>query len=471
MPLLRIRRATLLAGLSLALLGGASASSASTATWGAANAIQDIAAPEPAKKPKKERTNAPKPASAARQDASRGQSGEAGTVEVTLFSTRIAPAPSVNEPARQKPNGSKPVKNRKEQKSAKAEPPEPVIPSGPLHIIVSIDAQKATLFANGQYVASTKVSTGTKTHPTPLGVFSVIQKNRHHVSNLYGAPMPYMQRLTWSGTALHTGALPGYPASHGCIRLTDQFAQLIWKATKLGTRVIVTRDEVKPSEISHTRLAMAAARPVASLPETTGSVVRTAEATSTGAAASDSSPNMDIAAPKPIINDPTIAGDGAKDSGKTLTKGVKAAPPAPVSIFISRKDSKLYVRQAMQPLFDLPLKLRDPAQPLGTHVYTAMEMKEGGMRWTAVSIPSSFPREAAKGETGKKGNRKASDAAPAAPQAPLPTPTEALDRIELPQEALERLAGLVIPGSSLIVSDNPISGETGKYTDFIILTR
>ena len=87
-----------------------------------------------------------------------------------------------------------------------------------------------------------------------MGVFSVIQKNRHHISNLYGAAMPYMQRLTWSGTAMHTGPLPGYPASHGCIRLTNEFAQMLWKATKIGARVIVTREDVKPVEFAHARL-------------------------------------------------------------------------------------------------------------------------------------------------------------------------------------------------------------------------
>ena len=82
-----------------------------------------------------------------------------------------------------------------------------------------------------------------------MGVFSIIQKSRHHVSNLYDASMPFMQRLTWSGTALHEGPLPGHPASHGCIRLTGNFAQMLWKATKIGARVIVTRDEVVPVEI------------------------------------------------------------------------------------------------------------------------------------------------------------------------------------------------------------------------------
>ena len=87
-----------------------------------------------------------------------------------------------------------------------------------------------------------------------MGVFTVIQKDRHHVSNLYDASMPYMQRITWSGSALHQGPLPGYPASHGCVRLTESFAQLLWKTTKMGARVIVTRPEVAPLEFEHARL-------------------------------------------------------------------------------------------------------------------------------------------------------------------------------------------------------------------------
>ena len=131
----------------------------------------------------------------------------------------------------------------------------PLLP-GLLHIIVSIDKQRATLFADGAPVASTAISSGTPDHPTPMGVFTVIQKSRHHVSNLYDAPMPYMQRITWSGSALHEGPLPGYPASHGCVRLTTSFAQLLWKATKMGARVIVTRPEVAPLEFDHARLFM-----------------------------------------------------------------------------------------------------------------------------------------------------------------------------------------------------------------------
>ena len=86
-------------------------------------------------------------------------------------------------------------------------------------------------------------------------MFSIIQRNRHHRSNIYsGAPMPYMQRLTWSGIALHQGALPGYPASHGCIRLPEQFANFLWNTTKMNTRVIVSRDDVEPQDIVHAKL-------------------------------------------------------------------------------------------------------------------------------------------------------------------------------------------------------------------------
>ncbi len=153
-----------------------------------------------------------------------------------------------------KPRSRPPEGNSKRNESNNDK--SPPIPSGLLHIIVSIDKQRATLFADGAPFASTAVSSGTASHPTPMGVFTVIQKSRHHVSNLYDAPMPYMQRITWSGAALHEGPLPGYPASHGCVRLTTSFAQLLWKATKMGARVIVTRPEVTPLEFDHARLFM-----------------------------------------------------------------------------------------------------------------------------------------------------------------------------------------------------------------------
>ena len=96
------------------------------------------------------------------------------------------------------------------------------------------------------------MSTGMKGHSTPMGVFSVIQKHKFHHSNIYsGAPMPYMQRITWSGVAMHAGVLPGYPASHGCIRMPMAFAVKMWNWTKMGARVIVTPGEMTPASFSH----------------------------------------------------------------------------------------------------------------------------------------------------------------------------------------------------------------------------
>ncbi len=118
---------------------------------------------------------------------------------------------------------------------------------GPLQIIISIADQRISLYENGTLIAHSSVSTGVERHPTPLGVFSVIGKQKWHRSNIYsGAPMPYMQRITWSGIALHAGDLPGYPASNGCIRLTHDFAIRLWHLTKRGTRVIIAPRDVRP---------------------------------------------------------------------------------------------------------------------------------------------------------------------------------------------------------------------------------
>src|SRR3974377_2340564 len=124
-------------------------------------------------------------------------------------------------------------------------------PKGPLQLVVKSSTQKVSLYSNGVRVAQGPVSTGMPGHPTPHGVFSIIEKDRYHHSNLYsGAPMPYMQRITWSGVAIHEGVLPGHPASHGCIRTSHDFAQKLWPITKLGVRFIVARTEVMPADFS-----------------------------------------------------------------------------------------------------------------------------------------------------------------------------------------------------------------------------
>jgi len=117
--------------------------------------------------------------------------------------------------------------------------------------IVSIADQRMEVFDKDGLVTSTRVSTGKPGHGTPTGIFSVIQKKVQHTSNLYFAEMPFMQRITWSGVALHAGVVPGYPASHGCIRLPYAFARQFYGMTEMGMRVIVAPDEVEPSSFAH----------------------------------------------------------------------------------------------------------------------------------------------------------------------------------------------------------------------------
>jgi hypothetical protein len=113
-------------------------------------------------------------------------------------------------------------------------------PSGPVVVLVSIPQQTMHVYRNGILIGRSTVSTGSKGHSTPGGVFSILEKKQTHRSKKYdNAPMPYMQRLTWTGIAMHSGALPGYPASHGCVRLPYDFSQLLFKATEKGGTVVV----------------------------------------------------------------------------------------------------------------------------------------------------------------------------------------------------------------------------------------
>jgi hypothetical protein len=301
----------------------------------------------------------------------------------------------------------------------------PVLPPGPLHVIISIGKQQPTLFAGGVPVATSAISSGTPGHPTPMGVFTVIQKSRHHVSNLYDAPMPYMQRITRSGSALHEGPLPGHPASHGCVRLTSDFAKLLWKVTKLGVRVIITRDAVAPVDIDSPLLF--APKP-AKAPEAQAAVLRTADATPADAVRDSVRPIATAPAAKASGSEQAVKllSDGGADAasapgttgavkldGETATPSIaspkpiivedrRQAPPAasanpgggPVSVFVSLKEKRLYVRQGWHPLYEMPIVIQHPERPIGTHVYTAMGLKAhgAGMRWTVVSIPSDSRR-------------------------------------------------------------------------------
>jgi hypothetical protein len=328
---------------------------------------------------------------------------------------------------------------------------------GPLLIIISIADQRISLYDNGALIARSSVSTGVKGHPTPLGVFSVISKSRWHRSNIYsGAPMPYMQRITWSGIALHAGVLPGYPASHGCIRLTNDFAIRLWHLTKRGTRVIIAHDDVRQVEVTNPQLFVPKLK-IASGPPQSRTATLPGNDTSIAAAT-----------PAPLIST-AKAQEDAKNPDPA-SAGIATQKVAPISVFVSRKLSKLFVRQGFNPLFDVPVKIQNLAEPMGTHVFNAMEFKNDGaaIRWTVVSIPEKPSLNQGTPPRLQKGLTKQTI------ETVLSKPDKAnaaLNRIEIPQDAVERIAELLTSGSSLIISDYGISNETGKDTDFIVLTH
>jgi lipoprotein-anchoring transpeptidase ErfK/SrfK len=386
----------------------------------------------------------------------------------------------------------------------------PDIAKGVQQIVVSTGSQRVTLFSNGVRVAQGPVSTGTASNPTPLGVFSVIEKDRYHRSNLYGnAPMFYMQRLTWSGVAMHEGPLPGYPASHGCIRLTTDFAARLWPTTRLGVRVIVARSELAPVEFSHPALFIPKLKPaepkVAMNVTTDGHVtapLQMAEATPpsteavtirdvTAAApetpvADDEVPQPGQPAPEPATAVPATAavdGDAVKpgptlDPPKPMAPKTKAADQpqkrkGQVAVFVSRKEKKLFVRHGFIPIFDMPIVIENPDRPLGTHVFTAMEVTDNGagMRWNLFTVPSN-PRQPEPANKDKKvKGKELPKSRPVADTRPPSTAAESLARIQMPAEAIDRIGELLTPGSSLVISDEGLGRETGRYTEFIVLTR
>jgi hypothetical protein len=149
---------------------------------------------------------------------------------------------------------------------------------------------------------------------------------------------------------------------------------------------------------------------------------------------------------------------------------VKPLKPGPISVFISRKEGKIFVRKGFEPVLDAPVTIERPDQPLGTHVFTALAFKDDNtnLRWMVVSIPTQVGAPAQKARTGKKQKHVAS--APA-PTVVTETATGALDRVTIPQDTLDRISELMSPGASLIISDKGLGPETGKGTDFIVLTR
>jgi hypothetical protein len=404
------------------------------------------------------------------------------------------------------------------------------IPKGPLQIFISINQQKLHLYSDGAHVADSSVATGVFSLPTPLGVFSVIQKQVFHRSNIYsGAPMPYMQRITWSGVALHEGENIGHRASHGCIRMPRDFAVRLYSLTRVGVRVIISNVELKPVEFADPHLFVHKDKPpdqAATAPASSESV-KTAQSVD-GSKTVDAAPADAAPVVKPIELRLRVSNDGvAADVAKAdpAAEIVPASPPAtqkaepvaadanspaiaalddtvpmplakpaelardapakksPIAIFVSRKEKKIYVRQDFEPLLDAAIAIEHPEQPLGTHVFTAMEFAgddHTAFRWNVVSLPGEPPPAKAMRNSEKadrfdkhaKRSRRDDDSTKPAAELPRPlTPAEALGRIDIPQDVLDYISELMVPGSSIVVSDQGLGEETGDGTDFIVVTR
>ncbi|MBG0800323.1 L,D-transpeptidase family protein [Methylocystis sp. H4A] len=617
---------------------------------------------------------------------------------------------------------SRPAADKSDAASLRDAKPEVAPLDRPLFLIASIADQQVSIYNHSGLVARSAISTGVAGHPTPKGIFTIIGRERFHRSNIYSsAPMPFMQRITWSGIAMHLGVVPGHPASHGCIRLPAAFAAKIWGLTRIGERVVISPHDVFPAEFEHPllpapkmrasaeaekgapaadsqqplhvaadrpaiapqqpaeqpkadaggetagaasptadlqqpsaveadaptansaqeaekpkveadaevasgdaaapaadqqqpaldsadspaakieqnadqpKLGNVAEKPSSSAPSSPAAVaerltvnprqyaqqlkakavaeaaaanravkalsaevgikqneaaraataLRAAEAAqasarvradaaaalsaaATAAADSQQEPAVtaersasagdalakanadrltraygkalfiqDTALQAKINADSALAEATAKleqartafaasdsdraDADRRLDEARTAAAAAataqreaerrvtPISVLISKKDRRIYVRQALSPLFDAPIEIRDPDAPLGSHLYIATAAKEDGssLKWSVISMPEA--------QTERRKNLASADAKADISwdwRAAGATPSEALERVDIPKDVRERIAERLWTGASLIISDQPVSGETGNDgTDLTIKLR
>jgi L,D-transpeptidase-like protein len=381
-------------------------------------------------------------------------------------------------------------------------------------IAVSIADQRLTVYDKGQVVAHAPVSTGMAGHATPTGIFSVLQKETFHRSNIYsGAPMPFMQRITWSGIALHAGVLPGYPASHGCIRMPEEFAVRLYHLTQRGARVVIARHVTAPVPFENAHL-LAFAKPLDGTASVTmsgvaaaGPMVKTAES-KTPVVMSDAvdpparaivglapkTGDLDVSSqprpadpsaiptlpalinPVPIIPTQQVAPAAAAPARQDALEPYgpeRPLRPGPITVFVSKKEGKVFVRKGFEQILAMPVTIAHPEAPLGTHILTAVTAKSDGatFEWVSMSLSGDAPKRIeTKLVTDRRGRRIEKAVAVAAP--PTAAAAAALDRIEFPPEAQARIASLMSPGATLIISDQGLGSETGTDdTDFIVLTH
>ena len=527
--------------------------------------------------------------------------------------------------------------NQRRQIVVKTEPAaEGERPLAQRTILISLRKQRLRLLDGEAEVANSRISSGQPGFDTPTGVFSILEKSEYHESNIYeGAPMPFMQRITWSGIAMHAGVVPGYRASHGCIRLPYAFAKMFFGKTGVGGRVIITQDEVSPVRFEHPNLfkplpandpapvreaaadgrrvavadaspddrnslsglisvatpaaagepsaaasasgkprsraeaqrllnerlqrlqedlATAEAKKVAAsekakvalrTAEDAESKLRTvrqpfeavlktasaAEAARSAAAAAyrnflsvtavrgeASSPTqaddreldledrlldatVELARTKAATAEANLAIADAKSASaaaetakasaleevRTTIATLRSAQAAlielqkdvqrrakPLSIFVSLKSQRIFIRQGFEPVLEAPITVDDPPGAVGTHVLTVIDYDKAGDNFDWQLVTAQQPRPFVEPvEDAPKNKKDKRSPLPVTPRSPLniEAANVALDAIRVPQEVQEMIAERARPGTSLIISERDLSGETGKGTEFVVLTK
>ncbi len=383
-----------------------------------------------------------------------------------------------------------------------------------LQIVVSKDRQSLAVYDGDKVVATSKVSTGKRSHATPSGIFSILEKEVYHESNLYSnSPMPFMQRLTWSGIALHeSSSVPNYPASHGCVRMPKAFAKMLYQMTERGVHVVIADQPLVPQLFEHAMLFQPEAIPASVLfsglelrPTTAAFMPQPVQVATNDAAALPMPPAAQAARPidqaplsilmtrrglrenvrdlQGLLNDmgfpagtpdgllgpATVQaiGDFKKAHGITTSGGLVSPALMKAVYAVAGKgeppNGAIMVRQNFKPLFEAPAIIAEPEEALGTHFFTAnaVDRMNGKANWFGVTLEDDLSKD-----TKKRLGITSEEQAQSLDAADL-----ALNRITMPDDIRRRIGDLLTAGSSLTISDTGVGPETGNGTDFITITN
>ena len=389
----------------------------------------------------------------------------------------------------------------------------------PIMAIVSIKTQHVTFYDADGWIVRAPVSTGVKGRETPAGVFAVLEKDKDHRSSMYDdAWMPNMQRITWNGVALHGGPLPGYAASHGCVRMPYGVAEKLFDKTRIGMRVIVSPNDAAPVEFSHPALLMPNAEAVAAAPARAETLARDAveaaktadeaKKTATKAAretaslaaslrkleqiktradaelaradkalaaaktdeakarAEDLKQKAATKAAEAVTQLETAKSDAkskidpatAKDAAKAAETRKAAAAPAASDAKLALEPASIYISRATQKLY-VRRNTHKPAPDGGGEVFDATIEVPITIRDPEKRIGTHVFTAMARNDNGLRWSAVTIDEADDA--------KNALDRITIPQSVLDRIGPTALPRSSIVISDEPLSAETNYRTEFV----